>query len=51
MSQKYARVYLLDVPYAIDHVFVYFLPPDMRERVERGSFVCSNKGRRNRLSK
>lgn len=39
MSQKYARVYLLDVPYAIDHVFDYFLPPDMRERVERGSFV------------
>ena len=50
-EQEYARVYLLDTPYAIDRAFDYFIPSSMRSSVCRGSFVTVpfGKGNRNRL--
>ena len=48
MSAEYAKVYLLDVPYAIDRPFDYFLPPDMRSAVSRGTFVTVPFGAGNR---
>lgn len=48
MSNEYAKVYLLDVPYAIDRPFDYFLPPDMRGAVSRGTFVTVPFGAGNR---
>lgn len=43
-----ARVYLLDVPYAIDSPYDYFIPPDLRAAVLPGSFVAVPFGKGNR---
>ena len=52
-EQEYARVYLLDAPYAIDRAFDYFIPSSMRStsQLRRGSFVTVpfGKGNRSRL--
>ena len=54
-EQEYARVYLLDAPYAIDRAFDYFVPSSMRStshsHLRRGSFVTVpfGKGNRSRL--
>ena len=50
-EEDYARVCLLDAPYAIDRAFDYFIPTSMREAVKRGSFVTVpfGKGNRSRL--
>ena len=50
-EQEYARVYLLDTPYAIDRAFDYFIPSSMRTALCRGSFVTVpfGKGNRSRL--
>ena len=37
--KNYARVCILDLPYCIDKTYDYFLPPDLRDEVEVGSFV------------
>ena len=37
--KKYARVCILDLPYCIDRTYDYFLPPDLRDEAEIGSFV------------
>ncbi|MBE6662106.1 MAG: primosomal protein N' [Ruminococcaceae bacterium] len=39
MSKEYALVYVLDIPYCIDRAYDYYLPPDLRQSVVRGSFV------------
>ena len=39
MDKNYAKVYILDAPYCIDRAYDYFLPPDLREFVNVGSFV------------
>ncbi len=36
---EYARVYILDVPFALDRAFDYFIPGEMRKRIRVGSFV------------
>lgn len=43
-----ARVYLLDVPYAIDHPYDYFIPRDLRATAVPGSFVAVPFGKSNR---
>ena len=48
MPSEYAKVYVLDVPYTIDRPYDYFLPPDLRGAVERGSFVTVPFGAGNR---
>lgn len=48
MPNEYARVYVLDVPYAIDRAYDYFLPPDLRGMVRRGTFVTVPFGAGNR---
>ena len=48
MSKEYTKVYVLDVPYAIDRPYDYFLPPDLRNQVTRGSFVTVPFGSGNR---
>ena len=47
-NYEYVSVYLLDSPYAIDTSYDYFLPIDMRGKVQRGSFVTVPFGRTNR---
>lgn len=51
MHPEYARVYLLDTPYAIDRGYDYFIPSAMRAAAGRGRFVTVpfGKGNRNRL--
>ena len=50
-EQEYAKVFLLDAPYAIDRAFDYFIPASMRQAVFRGCFVTIpfGKGNRSRL--
>ena len=48
MSKEYCKVYVLDVPYAIDRPYDYFLPPDLRDKTTRGSFVTVPFGAGNR---
>ena len=48
MSREYAKVYLLDVPFSIDRPYDYFLPPELRNGVTRGSFVTVPFGAGNR---
>ncbi len=47
-NYEYVSVYLLDSPYAIDTSYDYFLPIDLRGKVQRGSFVTVPFGRTNR---
>ena len=48
MSNEYAQVYVLDVPYCIDHTYDYYIPANMRGTVRCGSFVTVPFGTGNR---
>ncbi len=48
MSNEYAEVYVLDIPYSIDRSYDYYIPVDMRGSVARGSFVTVPFGAGNR---
>lgn len=48
MPKEYAQVYVLDIPYSIDRAYDYYLPPDLRQSVVRGSFVTVPFGMGNR---
>jgi len=48
MPKEYALVYVLDIPYCIDRAYDYYLPPDLRQSVVRGSFVTVPFGSGNR---
>lgn len=48
MPKEYALVYVLDIPYCIDRAYDYYLPPDIRQSVVRGSFVTVPFGAGNR---
>ncbi len=48
MPNEYAQVYILDIPYCIDRAYDYYLPPDLRQSVGRGSFVTVPFGTGNR---
>jgi primosomal protein N' (replication factor Y) len=48
MPGDYAQVYVLDIPYCIDRAYDYYLPPDLRQSVVRGSFVTVPFGSGNR---
>lgn len=45
---QYANVHILDVPFAVDRAFDYYLPGEFRERVRVGSFVVVPFGAGNR---
>ncbi len=45
---EYVSVYLLDSPYAIDTSYDYFVPIDLRGKIQRGCFVTVPFGRTNR---
>ncbi len=45
---QYASVYILDLPFALDRVFDYYLPGEMREKVRVGGFVTVPFGGGNR---
>ena len=47
-NYEYVSVYLLDSPYAIDTSYDYFIPIDMRGKIQKGSFVTVPFGRSNR---
>ncbi len=48
MSNKYASVYILDIPYCIDKPFDYYVPHDLLKQVVSGSFVTIPFGANNR---
>jgi len=48
MMKEYARVYLLDTPFCIDKPYDYFIPIEMRDSVNVGSFVSVPFGNGNR---
>ena len=45
---QYASVYILDVPFALDRAFDYYLPGELREKVRVGGFVTVPFGGGNR---
>ncbi|MEE0968674.1 MAG: DEAD/DEAH box helicase family protein, partial [Clostridia bacterium] len=45
---QYASVYILDLPFALDRPFDYYIPPDMRQRIRIGGFVTVPFGGGNR---
>ncbi len=48
MSNEYAEVYVLDIPYCIDRSYDYYIPVDLRGQVAPGSFVTVPFGAGNR---
>ena len=48
MSNEYAEVYVLDIPYCIDRPYDYYIPADLRGQVSCGSFVTVPFGTGNR---
>ncbi|MBQ7337410.1 MAG: primosomal protein N' [Clostridia bacterium] len=50
MAEMYAGVYLLNVPYAIDHVYDYSIPRYLCDMIHRGCFVTLPFGNANRSS-
>ena len=48
MTDSFAGVYLLDAPYAIDRIYDYAIPRDLRDVIHRGSFVTVPFGNGNR---
>lgn len=48
MSNEYAEVYVLDIPYCIDRTYDYYIPADLRTEVSCGSFVTVPFGAGNR---
>lgn len=49
MEKAYVLVHILDVPFQIDREYSYFLPPELRERVRRGSLLVVPFGYSNKL--
>ena len=49
MTTLYAGVCLLDVPHALDRVFDYAVPDELRENISVGSFVSVPFGRSNKV--
>ena len=45
---EYARIYLLDNPYFLDRAFEYFIPSELRGRIQEGDFVTVPFGNSNR---
>ena len=48
MTKEYARVYLLDAPFCIDKTYDYYIPPELRDKISKGSFVSVPFGGGNR---
>ncbi len=48
MSEQYVKVSILDLPYCIDRPYEYFVPSDMRQLIEKGSFVTVPFGNANK---
>lgn len=48
MCGNYISVYILDVPYHADLEYTYFVPPDIKENVEKGTAVVVPFGASNR---
>ena len=45
---QYAGVYILDLPFALDRIFDYYIPGELREKVRVGGFVTVPFGGGNR---
>ena len=39
MEKAYVSVHILDVAYRIDREYSYFLPPELRDRVRKGTLL------------
>lgn len=50
MAEMYAGVYLLNLPFAIDHLYDYSIPRYLCDMVQRGCFVTLPFGNANRAS-
>ncbi len=48
MLGRYIKAYILDLPYAIDRSYDYFVPEEMREKIKVGAFVTLPFGGGNR---
>ena len=48
MPKQFAKVYLLDAPFCIDRPYDYFIPAELREKIEKGMFVSVPFGNGNR---
>ena len=48
MENRYAKIHLLDNPYCIDNEYTYFVPHDLSEAINIGSFVVVPFGNSNR---
>ncbi|HAN20809.1 MAG: primosomal protein N' [Clostridiales bacterium GWF2_36_10] len=48
MEKIYAAVYILDISYRIDRRYVYFIPPDMRQHIQKGSLCVVPFGNANK---
>ena len=48
MSELFASVHILDVPYHADRAYDYFVPPELRADLSVGTLVCVPYGTANR---
>ena len=48
MSELFASVHILDVPYHADRAYDYFVPPELRPHITVGTLVCVPYGNANR---
>ena len=48
MPKQFAKVYLLDAPFCIDRPYDYYIPPELRDGIEKGMFVSVPFGNGNR---
>ena len=48
MSELFASVHILDVPYHADRAYDYFVPPELRADLSVGTLVCVPYGNANR---
>ena len=48
MPKQFAKVYLLDAPFCIDRPYDYFIPNELRDYVDKGTFVSVPFGNGNR---
>ena len=48
MSELFASVHILDVPYHADRAYDYFVPPELRADLALGTLVCVPYGNANR---
>ncbi len=48
MPYEFVRVFVFDIPFGIDDTYEYFVPPQLRDNISRGTFVTVPFGNSNR---